>query len=73
MAHAEGTISIDRPIKAVFDFILDGTNSPHWRPDVTDIALMPGKPLGVGAVFKQGARGPRRPHRRGLRDRRVPA
>ena len=58
MAHAEGTISIDRPIKTVFDFILDGTNSPRWRPDVTDIALLPGKPLGVGAVFKQGARGP---------------
>lgn len=58
MAHAEGMIAIDRPIKTVFDFVLDGTNSLHWRPDVTDITLMPGKPLGVGAVFKQGAHGP---------------
>ena len=58
MAHAEGNITIDRPVKTVFDFILDGANNPHWRPDVTDIQLKPGKPLGVGAVFKQGMKGP---------------
>lgn len=58
MAHAEGTITVARPIKTVFDFILDGVNGPKWRPDVTDVALRPGKPLGVGAVFKQGTKGP---------------
>jgi uncharacterized membrane protein len=58
MAHAEKSITIDRPVKAVFDFILDGVNGPLWRPDVTDIQLKPGKPLGVGAVFKQGTKGP---------------
>lgn len=58
MAHAEGSIIINRPVKEVFDFILDGTNSTLWRPSVLDVQLMPGKPLGVGAIFKQGLKGP---------------
>ena len=58
MAHAEGSITIDRPVKTIFDVVLDGTNGPLWRPDTTDAELKPGKPLGVGAVFKQGMKGP---------------
>ncbi len=58
MAHAEGNTVIDRPVKEVFDFILDGTNSPLWRPSVIDVQFMPGKPLGVGTIFKQGLKGP---------------
>ncbi len=58
MAHAEGSVTINRDVRTVFDFILDGTNGPKWRPDVTDAKLEPGKPLGVGAVFKQGMKGP---------------
>jgi uncharacterized membrane protein len=58
MAHAEGSIAVDRPVKTVFDFVLDGTNGTLWRPDTTDVKLMPGKPLGIGAVFKQGMKGP---------------
>src|SRR6266487_3650590 len=58
MAHAEGNLTIDRPIKEVFDFVLDGTNSPLWRSSVTDVKLSPDKPPGVGAVFKQGLKGP---------------
>jgi len=58
MAHAEESITIHRPVNAVFDFVLDGTNSPLWRPGVVDIQRVPGKPLGVGAVYKQGLKGP---------------
>jgi uncharacterized membrane protein len=58
MAHAENTITIDRPIKKVFEFVLDGMNAPLWRPSVADVKLLPGKPLGVGAVYKQGLKGP---------------
>ena len=58
MAHAEGSVTIDRPARTVYEFILDGANGPKWRPDVTDAHLKPGKPLGVGAVFKQGMKGP---------------
>ena len=58
MAHAEGSIAIDRPANAVFDFVLDGTNNPLWRPAVVDIVRVPGKPSGVGAVYNQGVKGP---------------
>ena len=58
MAHAEGSITIDRPVNTVFNFIADGTNNPLWRSSVTDIERVPGKPTGLGAVFKQGLKGP---------------
>src|SRR5258708_19584756 len=58
MAHAEGRITIERPASVVFDFVLDGMNNPRWRPAVVDIQRVPNKPSGVGAVFKQGLKGP---------------
>jgi uncharacterized membrane protein len=58
MAHAEENITINRPANAVFDFVLDGTNNPLWRPGVVDIQRVPGKPSGVGEVYKQGLKGP---------------
>jgi len=58
MAHAEGNTTISRPSRIVFDFVLDGMNNPLWRPAVIDIERVPGKPSGVGAVFKQGLKGP---------------
>ena len=58
MAHAEGKITINRTIKAVFDFILDGENSTLWRPAVTDVMPLTEKPYGVGSAFKQGLKGP---------------
>jgi uncharacterized membrane protein len=58
MAHAEGSITIDRPIDIVFNFVADGLNNPLWRPSVTDIQRLPDSPSGVGAIFKQGLKGP---------------
>ena len=58
MAHAEESITISRPVNAVFDFVLDGTKNPLWRSTVLDIERVPGKPSGVGAVYKQGLKGP---------------
>jgi uncharacterized membrane protein len=58
MAHAEGSITINQPVNSVFDFVLDGTNNPLWRSTVVDIQRVPGKPTDVGAVFKQGLKGP---------------
>ncbi len=58
MAHAEESITINRPANAVFDFVLDGMNNPHWRPGVVDIQQVTGKPSGVGGVYKQGLKGP---------------
>jgi hypothetical protein len=58
MAHAEGSVTIDRPVTTVFNFIADGSNNPLWRSSVTDIQRVPDKPQGLGAVFKQGLKGP---------------
>src|SRR5258708_9609109 len=58
MAHAEERITINRPVDEVFNFVLDGMNNPRWRPAVIDIQQVPGKPAGVGAVYKQGLKGP---------------
>src|SRR5512133_2985600 len=58
MAHAEGSITIDRPVNTVFNFIAEGTNNPLWRSSVTDIERVSGKPTDLGAVFKQGLTGP---------------
>lgn len=58
MAHAEACITINRPADEVFNFVLDGTNSLRWRPAVIDIQPVPGTPTGIGAVYKQGLKGP---------------
>ena len=58
MAHAEESITINRPVDEVFNFVLDGMNNPRWRPAVIDIQRVPGKPTGVGAVYRQGLKGP---------------
>lgn len=52
MAHAEADITIDRPVRTVFDFVLDGMNGPLWRPSVADVERV------SGAVYKQGLKGP---------------
>lgn len=58
MPHAEESITINRPVSAVFNFVLDGMNNPLWRPAVLDIERVPGKPSGAGAIYKQGLKGP---------------
>ena len=58
MPHAEESITINRPVSAVFHFVLDGTNNALWRSAVLDIERAPGKPSGAGAVYKQGLKGP---------------
>ena len=56
MPEAERTITINQPPSAVFPVIADGTKAPLWRSGVLDVALVSGS--GVGAVYRQGVRGP---------------
>jgi uncharacterized membrane protein len=58
VAHAEESITIDRPAGTVFAFVLDGANNPLWRPAVMDVQRVAGHTSGVGATFKQGLKGP---------------
>ena len=56
MAHADGTVRIERPIEEVFDFLADGTNNKQWRAGVIDISKTSGE--GVGTVYRQTLKGP---------------
>jgi len=58
MAHAEGQVTVQRPVKDVFAFVLEGTNNPRWRSGVLDIERVKGSPSGVGAAYTQGMKGP---------------
>jgi uncharacterized membrane protein len=57
MPHAENTITIGRPIEAVFAYLADGTNNPRWRSGVLSIERASGLD-GVGATYRQKLRGP---------------
>ncbi len=56
MPQAQHTVTIRRPVEAVFDFVADGEKCPQWRPGVLDIKRVSGD--GVGTVYEQGVRGP---------------
>jgi uncharacterized membrane protein len=56
MPSAERTITINRPVEEVFNFLADGRNATHWRPGVLDVDLVSGS--GLGARYSQGVRGP---------------
>lgn len=58
MAHAEETVTINRPADVVFASLLDAESHPQWRPAIIDVQRAPGTPEGVGARFKQGLKGP---------------
>jgi uncharacterized membrane protein len=56
MLSAEREVTITRPVAEVFAFVADGLNAPRWRPGVLDVSLASG--AGLGAVYKQGVKGP---------------
>jgi uncharacterized protein YndB with AHSA1/START domain len=56
MPSAQRTITIRRPVSEVFAFVADGLNGTQWRPGILDIEHVSGE--GVGAVYKQGVKGP---------------
>jgi uncharacterized protein YndB with AHSA1/START domain len=49
-------VTIQRPAGEVFAFVADGMTAPRWRPGVLDIGHVSGS--GVGAVYRQGTKGP---------------
>jgi uncharacterized protein YndB with AHSA1/START domain len=57
MAHAESTVTIDRPVQQVFDYIADGTNNPHWRACVLEIERTSADE-GEGATYRRVLQGP---------------
>ena len=58
MAHAEQTVTVDRPIAEVFAYLADGHNEPKWRPEVSNVRLVSQSATGVGATWAQSMKGP---------------
>ena len=57
MPQAQHTVTINRPVDAVFAFVADGEKCPQWRPGVLDIKRVSGDG-GVGTRYAQGVSGP---------------
>jgi uncharacterized membrane protein len=53
---ASHSVTINRSASEVFAFVADGEDAPRWRSGVLDIQRVSGH--GVGAVYRQGVRGP---------------
>lgn len=54
--HGEVTITIERPIEAVFDFLADGENDKRFSKRIIEIAKTTDGPVGVGTVYRSTAR-----------------
>jgi len=57
MPSAQHSVTINRPLEAVFAYVLDGEKCPEWRTHVLDIKRLSGDG-GVGTRYAQGVRGP---------------
>jgi uncharacterized membrane protein len=56
MPSATNTVTINRPVDAVFAYVTDGMNGSKWRSGVLETELVSGS--GLGAVYRQGVKGP---------------
>jgi uncharacterized protein YndB with AHSA1/START domain len=57
MAHAEHTITVNRPAREVFDYLADGTHNREWRSGVLEIERTSAAD-GEGATYRQVLSGP---------------
>jgi uncharacterized protein YndB with AHSA1/START domain len=59
MPQASYSVTINRPVDAVFAFLTDGEAAKRWRPGVLDIVKATGEAHGgVGTRYLQGVKGP---------------
>lgn len=57
MAYAEASVIINRDIKEVFEFVLNGENNMIWRPRVRKTECSSCREIDVGTVFYQEIEG----------------
>lgn len=57
MAHAQRTVTVQRPVDDVFAYLADGTNNRRWRDGVLEIERVSGDG-GVGTTYRQVLKGP---------------
>jgi len=58
MPQASYSVTINRPVADVFEFVSDGEQARRWRPGVLDITRAGGASSGVGTRYLQGVKGP---------------
>lgn len=46
------TVTINRPVKEVFDFVADPSNEPDWHFDVTEVLRPKDGPYELGERFQ---------------------
>ena len=56
MPKAMNSVTISRPVDAVFAYVADGEKCTQWRSGVLDIKRVSGE--GVGTRYAQGVKGP---------------
>ena len=54
--HGEITITIDRPIESVFDFLADGENDKRFSKRIIEISKTTDGPVGVGTRYVSKAK-----------------
>ncbi|MGH9224057.1 MAG: SRPBCC family protein [Acidimicrobiales bacterium] len=54
--HGDFTVTIDRPIEAVFEFLADGENDKRFSRRIIEINKTTDGPVGVGTVYRSKAR-----------------
>jgi hypothetical protein len=52
MISAENSVTVNRPVEAVFTFVSDATNDPGWHTDILEASRTGDGPIGLGTVFK---------------------
>jgi uncharacterized protein YndB with AHSA1/START domain len=59
MPKASYSVTVNRPVADVFEYVVDGEKCKEWRPGVRDITRAGGSMTGgVGTRYIQGVKGP---------------
>ena len=56
MPAAQRSVTINRPVADVFQYVVDGTKAREWRPAVLDVERVEGS--GALVTYRQGVKGP---------------
>lgn len=57
MFTIDGGGHLRQPPEEVFDFLADLRNEDEWNPDVKNVRLVTGEPIGAGSAFEETVRG----------------
>ena len=49
----EHSVTISRPAETVFQYAIDASKAPEWRPDLEGVEDFTGEPIGVGTSWRE--------------------